>query len=854
MKTKISFLCLSALLLFTQCSKEFETYYERPDWLEDPIYQILEEDGDFTLYLQAVDRTLHQQVLKGAGLYTCFAPNDEAFNQWMSQNGFKSVEEIPQSRIDALVSYSLVYNLFKQENLGSALVSKLWTPGLAYKYKTTYYPMLSRDVYEGDSVWVFDENRPGSYSVSSKSDIVGNYKYLPVYTQAYFNANPDLVPESDYKTFYTSSKWTGMNVGPASMVPVSGDTLYQRLAENGVVYEIDQVVEPVDNMFNVIDARKDEFSDYLAILNYQTADGTSYFKQFAENESVTEAFQLVYPEKNIDKVYIRAYSGLNFSPISEAYTGEKQGSDATQENASTLFLPTNEAMQEFKEKRLMKYYTSIDEVPLEAMTIFLNTQVADHLVWPSIFKTSQNSQNEYLNGLGKEGKDLEEAGIKEKLMTSNGIIYVTDSVIKSSYFETVYAEIFLNPLYTWLNTAYVNYYNGGLRTDLMKSELNGYVSERNTILLFDDNLLKEDGIEYDQVNNVFTHPVTDGPLRLQRLIKDHVFCGYRDDSTTGMFGADLTPAVIAGQGEGYLKPLSTYNSWIYRVNNYGELVRFKENRIQGIGDAEEGTWANVIPVNDHEDVVEYPNGHVLRVDKLLKYSPLDSRDDDSAYTDRTMWYYLDLARTENPDVSLFVDYVEAFMKNADNTITGMKSSNFYTVLMPNNTAMKKAQAAGLLPGTAVMDEQDQSGTNKALRFLQGHFLQGRIICDDNLPIIYPVEATSDDYTSYILPTMLTITDEKLGLTNEKTRVKVYKRRASSTSNTLYFCAQNITSGGQIKVKGFPEENAMNEQAYRNHATVTRKKIANESDMCHSNRMACKAVLHEVNNYIYFVNQ
>ncbi len=840
---------LSALLLltFTQCNKDIDTYYERPDWLEAPIYQILEADGDFSLYLEAVDRTLHKQMLQGAGLYTCFAPNNTAFKQWMNENGFKSVAEIPQERVDALVSYSLVYNLFKEQNLGASLVSKIWTPGMAYKYKTTYSPMLSQEESNGETLWTFDENTPGSYSYSSKSVISGNYKYLPIYTDAYFKHVTPALTAEDYESFYPGSTWAGRNVGPATILSLSAkDTTCQRLAENGVVYEIDKVVEPIDNMYDVLTERSEEFSEFMSILNYKNSVGAYYYKKYMEVEGLAEALQLIYPDKDLSKVSVRSYTGLNFSPISEVFKLDNK--DATQENANTLFLPTNEAMREYFDRVILKYYNSVAEVPMEAMTVFLNSQVSQSLVWPSTFKTAQNSQTEYVNGSGKNGKNLEEFGVKEKIMTSNGIIYVTDSVVKSRYFETVYAEIFLNPIYDWLNIAYSNYFETGIRNDLMKSELTGYASESNTLLLFSDDLLRADGMSYDAISNAFSHSVVDGPLRLQRLIRNHVFLGYKDNEASGMQGADLTFDVINSQGETFNKPLSQYNSWMYRVNNAGELIRFKEGKMQGIGDVEEGTYATVTPV------AEYPNGHVMKVDRLLKYSRVETGVADTAYNDRPLWEYLDQARKENPNVSQFVDYIEAFMKNSDNSLTGVKSSNYYTVLMPTNTAINKAKAAGLLPQQPMFDEQDLGGANKAMRFIQAHFLVGRVVADDNLPIIYPADAFADDLTKYTMPSLLSITNEALGLTNAKAMVTVYKKALSSSSIQLYAYPLDITSGGEIKVKAYPEEDPYNERAYRNHVAVTRGKLTNPSDMCRSNRMAGKAVLHEVNNYLYFVDQ
>lgn len=63
------------------CEDKIDKYYERPDWLRGNAYEIMQERGNFSLFLDAVDRAGYKTVLNGRELCTVMAPNDEAFQQ-----------------------------------------------------------------------------------------------------------------------------------------------------------------------------------------------------------------------------------------------------------------------------------------------------------------------------------------------------------------------------------------------------------------------------------------------------------------------------------------------------------------------------------------------------------------------------------------------------------------------------------------------------------------------------------------------------------------------------------------------------------------------------------------------------
>jgi uncharacterized surface protein with fasciclin (FAS1) repeats len=156
-------------------------------------------------------------------------------------------------------------------------------------------------------------------------------------------------------------------------------------------------------------------------------------------------FRKLRPGETIDKVYQKYYDLLAFSPLLENIYSESTGANETERSGNTLFVPTEEALQAYIQRKLLKYYGSVDKLPQEVVSTLINTHMVNGLVWPSLYKGSMTSTGEYVNGAGTYGKSFDEAGIVEKRLASNGFVYLVDSVIKSRYFETVYSELFLNP-------------------------------------------------------------------------------------------------------------------------------------------------------------------------------------------------------------------------------------------------------------------------------------------------------------------------------------------------------------------------------------------------------------------------
>ena len=792
-------------ILLTSCDDKYD-YYDAPEWLEPPIYEVLQKQGNFTKYLQCIDSTLYASVLKGAGLYTVFAPNDEAFTQFLTAKGYTSVADIPYTEIEKIVAYSICYSTYVFDSIGT---------GGSFKYKSQYYALPYRDA-ENNNEWVVDQTIVNNWSTTSN-----NYKFVPVFTNAFFNSFSPALPTSDYNVFYPNVTYTGKNIQGGEIVKAD------MRAENGIIHEVSTVNLPLENIANII--TKPEFNTFKSLVDAKDVFGEYLFRNYTEVTSPTilRALQKIMPNESIEKIFIKFYTGLNYSlnlenimDESSRYNPEKSG--------YTLIIPTNESLNNYLSGRILKYYKSKEELPREVIRSLVQAHMAPSLVWPVNFANTVNGNGDYLNGSGSSGLQFSQSSITGATLASNGFVYHSNGVIKSRIFESVYSEIFLNPALLWSNIGYVNNFNSSLREDLQKCILNGFSSERYTLITFDDQLLKDDGFLYNSGTNVFSHSVSgvNANSRLTRLLRSHVFEGLKNNE----INSEITDFATTG--------ITNMDNWNFTVTSYGDPVRYKGNQMQAAGNIEDNTFVNLTKLND-----TYLNGTVWKADKPLQYSPrVTGSTDDRKFRDLTLWEYLDRARTQNPNVKLFVDYLQRCIKTMPDDATstaldGISTEQFYTVLMPNNTAMNAALSAKVIPPIDSINSANPIAFARAAFFINSHIIQGRVYVDDNKTYLFPVNAHSPNKA--LSPVLAKVNSERLGLTNQSLLIEVSK----TASGLINWVPQSVTQGSKVLVSATTSGTMRTQRGKPTGTTILNN--------YRSNRIACKAVLHEVNNYFSF---
>lgn len=802
---KLPFVFL-AILLLNGCTDK-DVYYERPEWLEPPIYEVLKQKGNFKMYLECIDTTLYASVLKGAGLYTVFAPNDEAFSAFLSSRGYTSVKNIPLAEIEKIVAYSICYSTTSFDSIG--VMGN-------FKYKTQYYALPYRDP-EFNNEWVVDQTMTNNWSTS-----YNNYKFIPAFTSTFFASfNPPL-SATDYNVFFPNVTFTGKNIQGGEIVKAD------MRAENGIIHEVSTVNLPLDNLADII--KKPENSLFKSLVDAKDAYGDYLFRTYTEVTSPTtlKSLQKIMPKENIEKIFIKMYVGLNYSLNLENVIDES-GRYTPEKSGYTLILPTETALNNYLQNRVLKYYTSINELPQEVIRTLIQAHMIPSLVWPATYANSVNGNGDYLNGSGSNGIKFTESSITGATLASNGFVYQSNQVIKSRIFESVYSEIFLNPAHKWANIGFVNNFNTSLREDLQKCILNGFMSERYTLITFDDQMLVDDGFSYNAATNTFSHSsnVVNANSRLTRLLREHIFEGLQNN----LVNSEITDFATAG--------ISNMDNWNFAVTSFGDPVRYKNNQIQAAGNIEDNTFVNLTKLNE-----TYLNGTVWKADKPLQYSPrVTGSTEDRKYRDLTLWEYLDRARTQNPNVKLFVDYLQRCIKTYPDDATstaldGISTEQFYTVLMPNNTAMQAALTAKVIPPIDSINSAYPQAFARAAFFINSHILQGRVFVDDNKTFLYPANANS--LNKALVPVMAKVNSEKLGLTNQSLLIEVSR----TPSGLINWIPQNVVQGTKVLVSGKVSGTMRTQRGKPTGTTIP------NNYRC--NRIACKAILHEVNNYFTFV--
>ena len=763
-------ICSLVLLisLLTSCT-DTEEQYERPSWLEPPIYDVLLGKGNFSMYLQAVDKTLYSSILKGAGNYTVFAPNDDAFRSFLSEHNYASISEVPVDVLTQIVAYSMVFNRFESFRLGNVLVSSVWEEGTSIKKRSSYYKTLYKEEIDGVEQWVVD-------SPSDVTAVVTPYKFLPVFTESYFNNNG--LKEEDYQKFFPNNIYSGLNAA-------GGNVLVKDIyAENGIIHEVDAVNLPLDNLDEML--KSNEHEAFRKIL--ETKVGGSYlFVSYLLGENTTEVYKKLYPERDISAVYCKTYQNLPYLLNNEDYKGTETAT--TEQQGYTLFVPSNESVEKFSAMLCERAEVGeLSELSLTALTYFLKAHMVPRIIWPSGFVSEQNSNEEFLNGAGKDGPSFEDC-VTRSNFASNGVLYDTKDVVESKYFTTVYSEILLNKDCRNLsNVAYEKFFVKDWIPELTKSRLTGDKETDYIMVLPSDELLKEDGFVYDEINKKFLNEYASivgasAEDRMKRLLRSCIFKRTKGETELNDFS-------------GF--PDLPYDGYGYAVNSYGDIIRFKDNKLQGLGNILDGTEVEVEKVD-----FEYINGRVFRITngQMIEYSQRRTGSGAVAFASPKLYDRITEYVARNSDCKLFKEYMDRFYGGVSPSF--IRESTNYTVLIPSDEAIEKAVSADLLPplpaGTNPFASEDRAVVE---RFIQLCFLTGTVVPDDGMPYIEPGKNES-----LALNTVYKLTDSELDLWLVNTAVVAFKVPGT---NALSFRFQDIKKNDWLQVEGYPAVNVLRE--------------------------------------------
>lgn len=323
--------------LFFSCSDKLEDndHYKVPSWLKGNAYEVLQKEGNYSIFLHGIDLTGNDGVVAGKSIVTVAAPDDEAFGKYLTEKGYSSIDEMYQANpqfVKNLIGMHLMYYAFDWDKMvnfrpndGDAATEadKKLNAGLFYKHRTH-----SQDAIEQVSATI---------DGTTKDISVYHYeRYLPVFSTKYFETKGIADAAADYHYFYPNTQWygeahagDGFNIANAAVNDENNV-----ITDNGYLYHVDQVIEPVNTIY-------DELKN--------NADYSEFFNLYNSYETYTEALKETNQTLGYT-AYLRSHGSLPNIAYEWTFAGSDKAYMQTyylESQGYSIFAPTNQALTQF---------------------------------------------------------------------------------------------------------------------------------------------------------------------------------------------------------------------------------------------------------------------------------------------------------------------------------------------------------------------------------------------------------------------------------------------------------------------------------------------------------------------------
>jgi len=484
---KFLIVILTVIVFLSSCrKKEFDEFYGRPENLGDPIYQQLQAKGNFSRFLECIDKAGYKETLSTAGSWTVFAPTDDAFKTYLQEN---SLTEISADLASKIVRYSMIYDGEKTEKLSDFFSIKGFIKNTAFRRRSVYYDFVYDEKdNNGNPIKAIATNRNGIYFAGDFNNKSVTYFLAP------FMAFSGLTA-ADYNFFYPNIAYNGANIGSAHILPNQQNII----AENGIIHVIDRVLTPPLSIDQYLTS-KPEYSTFKSLLDK--------FVTYGLNTDISHRYEILTGKAA--NVYVKSYSSLlGFSPNNENFL--KVDANDAQQGSYSIIAPSNAAVDAYAKAVLLKYWRkkgvrTLDELYVVAPDLirdYINSHLYNTTVWPSKFSITQNV-------LGDVTKQTT-ADITDKQVLSNGFFYGSNKSQDASVFSTIYGNVNLDPDYIIMKQALL-YFN---LTIPLKTQ-----SIRYVIIPIPDVTLKKMGFSYEPF--FVSQPIRGDLQALRRILQTHI--------------------------------------------------------------------------------------------------------------------------------------------------------------------------------------------------------------------------------------------------------------------------------------------------------------------------------------------
>lgn len=404
---------LAFFIMFSACEDKMDEHYDAPEWLKGSAWEVLEAQKNYSIFLKASDMGGFRPILEGKSLVTVMAPNDDVFSIYITENNKTSIEDFTTEELRKIIGYHIMYYSYDKDMLinfrpyegdGATEDELLESAGLYYKHRTRSSDVISIAT---------DEN-------GKEISIFHNDRLLPIFSSKLFQTK-GIEAKSNYEYFYPNSTWTGdegFNVSNASVDE------YELVADNGYVYLVDKVVEPLETIYTELKNRSD-YSTYINLYDKYT--------YYVFDEQLTTDFG------NGTDLYLHNHDPLP-NIACEWLINDYRALGILSKYSYSVFAPSNNALDAFfKSYWEPGGFSSLDDVSSVAMTYLLyNSVYASSIVFPEEINNGE-LENSFAMPINF---DVDKVSPDNRVMCLNGALYGLDQLDVPGMFMSVSGPAF----------------------------------------------------------------------------------------------------------------------------------------------------------------------------------------------------------------------------------------------------------------------------------------------------------------------------------------------------------------------------------------------------------------------------
>ncbi|MFH0756750.1 MAG: fasciclin domain-containing protein [Bacteroidota bacterium] len=437
---------LLIIILASACKKDLEErIYGRPDWLAGKVYDQILEQPELSTFARCIKRVGFDEIINVSGSYTIFGPSNEAWDAFFqAHSAYNTIEEIPLEELEAIVKYHIVQDPWSKRQLRSLDVFG-WIDTLditnnkprGFKRETL---LLEENQKYGIQYTGTGSTRRMIIVDTLDSDFhrivaTDSRKFAPIFFNEYLDVyNLD---KADYE-FYFDRTFDGPEDLYFAGSKITSDEIF---AENGFIYVIDRVVEPLKTAYQLLSDREgaDQYTDFLDLLNL--------FAQFQYDEVKTYEQPGAQEGLEVDSLFDLSYPQLVFDFNNEK-TSARKGEVGLPSNVTIryhhgMMAPTNAAFEAFINQylRISQGWQNIMNAPDHIRRIIAKSHMSFTPVYPSDFLGGfYNGEEDIVN--------LDGGSIIEKQFGSNATFLGLSEAIVPRAFKSVTGPIYLRQGYS----------------------------------------------------------------------------------------------------------------------------------------------------------------------------------------------------------------------------------------------------------------------------------------------------------------------------------------------------------------------------------------------------------------------